>query len=194
MQQASDESLPAGVEQMRRVAFDLGTLNTRVTELERKASNCPFYAAMYVQNSGTPTHTSSGAFQKVGSGGGTTTWVSSYDVSPPGFAAQVDTTTNKRLDVVKTGLYEVQAFVFFTQIASTFAYGAQIVVNGSEIQRDIRAPGATVGAVSHVSVPVYLAQGDYVELFAFQNETANEGYNVSNAYFNRLAISWIGAL
>src|SRR5207253_10047048 len=57
------------------------------------------------RSSGSPTHSSSANWQKVGSGGGTLTWVSAFDRRPDGISAQVDIATNKRIDIRKDGVW-----------------------------------------------------------------------------------------
>lgn len=141
-------------------------------------------------------HTSSGSFQKVPSGGGT--WSSTYDVRPDGASAQTDVTTNKRIDIRRAGLYLVQGNVTFTAIGtSTSVTAGAIYVNGSGVQRATGYAWTTSGARSHyMSGTGGLAVGDYVELFAFQNESASEAYAYDGLstwlHDTYLSVQWLG--
>jgi hypothetical protein len=92
-----------------------------------------YVASMYAANSGSPTQTLNGDYQKLGSGGGTLTWVSEIDKRPAGVSAQVDTATNKRLDVRASGLYDVKWSVIFATFSDGRASGAAIYKNGTQV-------------------------------------------------------------
>lgn len=156
----------------------------------------PLMAAIYLANSGAPTHNSSGAIQHLGAGGGTDTWTSAYDVRPPGLAAQCDTTTGTaKLTCRVAGLYRINGNVYFTSITAAKVIGAYLYVNGADVGM-LRL--RTTGAASAHSVPVngdvVLAAGDYVDLRAYQNDSASEAYETSFQHHNRLSWVYLGAV
>lgn len=172
------------------------SLEQRVAALEQGAASKTrpilYYASMYVANSGAPTHTSSGGWQKVGSGGGTVTWTSEFDVRPAGVSAQVDTATNKRIDIRQSGIYLVSAMVMFSSISDAKTSGVAIRVNGSEYAQGFYGNGKADLAAPHVTIPLSLTSGQYVELFAYQEDSASEAYLVSGTFRNRLSVMYIG--
>lgn len=158
------------------------SLEQRIAALEQGAAAKErpilYYAKMYAANSGSPTYTGvGGAFQKVGSGGGTLTWTSEFDIRPSGVSAQVDTSTNKRLDVRKSGVYLVQATVCFASISSGKSYALNVRQNTTNYALyDERTSGATSTAYLHASELLTLANGDYLELWAATNDSSSEAY------------------
>lgn len=153
----------------------------------------PWSAAMYVANSGSPTHNSAGNAQKVGAGGGTVTWTSSFDVRPNGVSAQVDTATNKRIDIRRTGVYLVEGVITFGAIADAKPYGVSIYQNGAEVGlRDDRTSGVANIATSRCSALVSLTTGDYLELYAYHNDGATEAYSTTYAHYNGLKTTFVG--
>lgn len=157
------------------------TLEQRVAALEQGAAAKErpilYYAKMYAANSGSPTHTNNGGAQKVGSGGGTLTWTSDFDIRPSGVAAQVDTSTNKRLDVRKTGVYLVQGAVYFTSLTDGKTAAVNIYVNGTgNLIFEHKIIGATSDTYVSASRLYKLNSGDYLELYAYQNDSVSEAY------------------
>lgn len=153
----------------------------------------PYYAGMYLDTTGAPTHTSSGNWQKVGDGGGTETWVSLCDVRPTGVSAQVDVATNKRIDIRRGGIYLVSFGVAFASLADGLVVAANLYVNGAS--RIFSQPGRNGGTGFHSADRtslVSLASGDYLELYAFQNDTASEGYYVAGGQVNFIQATYIG--
>lgn len=150
-----------------------------------------YAAGMSVANSGAPTHTSNGGYQKVGSGGGTVTWTSLFDVRPPGVAAQLDLATNKRIDIKYPGIYKLIGRVSILLGTTTSTCNAAVYVNGSNVGTINGKPQAVAGPTNTVEVNgLYpLVPGDYVELFGYQNESASEGYTVSSSFNNFLEIA-----
>jgi len=138
-----------------------------------------YVASMYAANSGSPTHTSASEWQKVGSGGGTLTWTSEIDKRPSGVSAQVDTSTNKRIDIRKTGLYQVSWSVQFSSIKDAKRYASAVYKNGTQATQAIATSGVatTVSAVG--SRVLSLTSGDYLELYAFQSDSSIEAYEVT---------------
>lgn len=148
-------------------------------------------ASMYVDNSGAPTHTSVSAFQKVGGGGGTATYVQSWDVRSDGSAAQVDA-VNKRINISRTGLYSVFYCATFTSLVTDTIYASSAYVNGVQrhsAQSRISLTGATVFPSATI---LSLVAGDYVELWAYQADSASEAYLMNFANYNFLTTSYIG--
>lgn len=152
-----------------------------------------YVAGMYAANSGAPTHTSAGGYQKVGSGGGTLTWTSFFDKRPSGASAQVDTATNKRLDVRATGLYRLHGRVSFNSIAAAKSTGCSIYVDGASIGMVSLSSMGVLGSVIHnASGIVSLTAGQYIELFAYQDDSASEAYIVSSPHFCSLQFEYLG--
>lgn len=151
-----------------------------------------YSAAVYLANSGAPTHTSNAGWQKVADGGGTDTWTSAWDVRPSGVSAQVDTATNKRIDIRKTGLYLVTASVRFSAISADKTVGVGVYVSG--VQTIIEARTTSVAATPNVRVSevMSLSSGGYLELYAYQSDSASEAYDVSLTHNNRLSATYIG--
>jgi hypothetical protein len=167
----------------------------RVAALEQGAGHklAPsiYCASMYLANSGAPTHTSSGNFQKVADGGGTDTWTADYDYRPTDISAQVDTATNKRIDIRRSGLYLVTASIRFSAV-TTGRIGCQVFVSGAATLTDLRTNGAAAGTTASVSQAIKLDSGQYVELYAFQEESASEAYHITSPYGCRLSVTLIG--
>jgi len=214
------EDLPVGVEALRRQAFDLSQLTNRVGAVENAirgrlipprgvqgqsvgfdSSGNPalvypcgaFAASMYLANSGAPTHTSASAWQKVGSGGGTATWVSEFDVRPSGVSAQVDTTTNKRIDIRATGVYLVTASVAFASIAAGALIGVSYGKNNATAPYIAGPMGGTNECAIQITDVVTLTAGDYVQLLAYQTDSASEAYTVAAGRSCRIAVQYIAA-
>lgn len=152
-----------------------------------------YAAGMHLANSGSPTHTSSGSYQKVGSGGGTATWVSDFDKRPSGVSAQVDTATNKRIDIRNTGLYWVAGRVGFNSITAAKTTGVSVHKNGADIGfNNYVSTGATSSLVVNASGILSLTAGDYLELFAIQDDSASEAYITSVPEICSMQISYLG--
>lgn len=154
-----------------------------------------YVAHMYAAASGSPTHTNNGGWQKVGSGGGTLTWTSEFDKRPSGVSAQVDTATNKRIDIRKTGLYRIDGGVYFNTISDGKIVGIQIRKNGSAtpVAQALLNTGVASGDLTpRVSQLVSLASGDYLELWAFQNDSVSEAYVVGTMNNVFLTAEYLG--
>ena len=151
-----------------------------------------YVASMYAANSGSPTHTNNGDWQKVGSGGGTLTWISEIDKRPSGVSAQVDTSTNKRIDIRKTGLYRVNFSVLFSTITSKKLVYASVYKNGTQAAVAISIPGGTDAVQALGTRILSLAAGDYLELWAYQNDSASEAYQVAQSYYVFLQAEYLG--
>jgi len=150
-----------------------------------------FMASMFLANSGAPTHTASGSTQKVGSGGGTSTWTGDYDTRPLGTPAQVDT-TNKRLNVRKAGVYRVTARIQFSSL-TTPPIAVVILVNGVAAGVIYEQAAVATSAPTAIDTQcLVLAAGDYVELGAYQQESASEPYNISARYCNAIQMEYLG--
>lgn len=150
-----------------------------------------YMTKMYIANSGSPTHTSNGGWQKVGGGGGTGTWTAEYDRRPPGVSAQADTSTNKRIDIRKTGVYRISFAASFGLSAGKTMYGA-VYKNGSQLAAAGHGPSSAITAIGALTFDALLTSGDYLELYAFQTESAALAYDTSVASRNFLAIEYLG--
>jgi hypothetical protein len=147
---------------------------------------------MYLANSGAPTHTSSGGWQKVADGGGTDTWTAAFDYRPAGTTAQVDTATNKRIDIQRSGLYLVTASIRFAAITDAKSIGCGVYISGAQGPLDVRTTGVAAVPTARITEAISLTSGQYLELYAFQNDSASEAYQTGLAYDNRLAAVLIG--
>lgn len=151
-----------------------------------------YVASMYAANSGAPTHTVDGGWQKVGSGGGTLTWTSEIDKRPSGVSAQVDTATNKRIDIRATGLYRVEYCVTFNSLAAGSSYGVAAYLNGG---RACSVHG-TVGTTGFIQIPgsriLSLTSGQWLELYAYHDDSASETYWVTESGGCYLQAEYLG--
>jgi hypothetical protein len=164
--------------------------SAETTGLKWKDAPGSYCAAMYVANSGSPTNTSSGSPQKVGSGGGTATYTSEFDERPSGATAQCDT-ANKQLDVQRDGIYQVSATITFSALASGATAGVLVYVNGAVRLRHQMYIGGAGSQYVSVSGLLSLAAGDYIELYATQNDSASEAYVVTSPAYNRISMALI---
>lgn len=174
-----------------------GSLEQRVAALEQGAANrnrpILFYASMYVANSGAPTNTSDGGWQKVGSGGGTATFVAECDVRPHDAAAQVDVAA-KVLTIRQSGMYLVMAKVTFAALTNTSDSRCGVYVNGALIEQEGLTSNDTGGVVARgMASLMELNDGDDLELYGWQDDTASEAYDVSSRQNNRLSVVLVGA-
>lgn len=173
------------------------SLEQRVAALEQVTplvvAGTMYAAAMYAADSGSPTHDSSGAWQKVGAGGGTLTWASAFDTRPAGTSAQIDAATNKRIDIRKDGLYLVTGSIRFDTIADGKIIGTSIYIGGAAGPTQVNpAAGAAGGAPSaRVQDVVSLASGNYLELYAYQDDSGSEAYRTSTQYTIRLSAVYL---
>lgn len=151
-----------------------------------------YIAGIYLANSGTPTHTDSGNAQKVGAGGGTGTYTSEFDVRPSGVSAQSNT-TSKRLDVQATGLYLVQGNASFGAISVDKTLNVGIRKNGTTYiaQTDYKQGVAGSAQMQTLRI-VSLTAGDYLELMAYQDDSASEGYSTALSIYNSLQMMYLG--
>lgn len=151
-----------------------------------------FAASMYAANSGAPTHTNNGGYQKVGSGGGTLTWTSEFDVRPSGYAAQVDTATNKRIDIKYSGLYQISWGGAFTAITDGKIMDWSVYKNGAQLFGMGLTNGVAATPGVKVSRVAALSSGDYLELYAYQNDSASEAYYTPSQYSPYLQVFYLG--
>lgn len=173
------------------------TVEERLARLEQVAGRgenvtTPYYASMYVANSGAPTHTSSGNWQKVGSGGGTATWTAVCDIRPSGVSAQLDLTTNKRIDVRKTGIYRVGWCVSLTAITDGKVNASAVYRSGVEAASASAIVGAAATPVMIGTKMLSLTSGQYLELYAFQQDSASEAYYVALPHYCFVEMEYIG--
>lgn len=156
---------------------------------------CMYCASVYLANSGAPTHTSSGNWQKVSGGGGTDSWTSEYDIRPAGVGAQVTTTTDAaKITIQKAGVYMVTASVAFAAISDAKAVGAGVGKNGSTTPSiaNFHTMGVGTEFDATVSAPMPLVVGDTLELLAWQNDSASEAYTMTlGAGQNRLTATYL---
>jgi hypothetical protein len=167
------------------------TVNS-VRVLSRGPNNV-YAARMYAANSGSPTHNSTGNYQKVGSGGGTLTWTSAFDIRPAGVSAQVDTATNKRLDIRRAGLYRVGIGVGGNPGIDKYL-AAAVYKNGALAEGPFNifpspiSQSLVVGASSIVNLSV----GDYLEPYASQNTGGSMSYFVTGSYATFIEFEYLG--
>jgi hypothetical protein len=138
-----------------------------------------YIASMYLANSGSPTNTGAGAWQAVADGGGTDTWNSYIDKRPSGVSAQVDTATNKRIDIRKTGLYRVNCAVAFTSIADGKLVAVSPGLNGATTLYATAHTGFTNDVTVRYTQILSLTSGDYLKLLALHTDSASEAYNTA---------------
>lgn len=178
----------------QKEAVDLDALMDRKIdfELDQKAdiyhhhnnqytNSARFAAGMYVANSGTPAHTAVSNYQKIATGA---TYTSEFDIRPDGYSAQVDASTNKRIDIRYPGLYLVKAQVAFSGIADAKIVGACVYKNGTRVAEETNSLGVANAFISGVSQIVACNVGDYLELYAYQSDSASEAYLISSSYYN----------
>lgn len=183
---------------MRRLdaqAFDLRKLQNRVARDQRRDRSGQKFAAS-LSLSGTPTHTTSGAFQHMGGGGGTDTWTALYDIRPDGFAAQVDTTADTaHLTIPIAGRFLVLGHVWFSSIAAGSLWSLDVFVDGATAGIRQSVPGLSAGAiggVSGIAVVKTFTAGQQLTPMAFQNDSASEAYDVTNPNNNYIAFEYLG--
>lgn len=140
-------------------------------------------------------HTNSGNFQKVPT---SVAWSADVDTRPNGATAQVDVSTNYRIDIQRGGIYRVSANVTFTAISSTTTLtAAAVYTNGIRRMRAWGAAGTGGGRSHYMSGIGGLPVGAYLELYGYQNESASEayGYNTSNDLHDTyLEAVWLGPI
>ncbi|NOR84755.1 hypothetical protein GQ473_01425, partial [archaeon] len=94
------------------------------------------------------------------------------------YGNNVDTTTNNRIDIPEDGRYIFNFSVGFKNLLTTTSnYTTSLRVNGSNVSNGNRSAGlasTTLNNVSNGSVILDLVKGDYVELYAFQDESSSE--------------------
>lgn len=144
-----------------------------------------------MQNSGAPTNTGAGAWQKVGSGGGTATYVGEYDVRPSGVTGQVDV-SGKALEIRATGVYLITASVAFSALGAATYYGVGVWKEGAQVLQAFDNTGKADAIVVTVTAPVNCTVGDTLELYAITNDSASEAYLVGRTFNNRLAFQYLG--
>lgn len=155
---------------------------------------CPYYAGMYLSAGDAATHSNSGNFQKVGGGADAGTWVALCDIRPSGVSAQVDTATNKRIDIRQTGIYAVTWSVCFAATTTGQLTAGSVYVDGVEAYR-AGAPNAalTGNTLYHRgSVMVSLTSGNYLELFGYQVSGGAKSYGLGSGV-TFLSVQYLGA-
>lgn len=169
---------------------------TQTGGVKWEANGGSYTAALYLANSGAPTHTSNGGWQLVHAGGGTDAWTAEWDKRPSGVAAQVNATAGiATITIQKAGVYRVQSCVTFTSITSGKVVAGGVAINGAgnPAAPDVRHTGATEQITLRTDDLMSLAVSDYLQLMAFQNDSASEAYNVGGGkYSNRLTIEYVG--
>jgi hypothetical protein len=152
-----------------------------------------YAAGIYLANSGSPTHTSSANWQKVGSGGGSATWTAWADLRPSGVSSQVDT-ANGILTIRRSGIYVVIGAASFSSISDAKIVAAGMYLNGSRRLSPTITTGVTSPPRIYFSGMFNFAQGDDIELYAYQNDSASEAYDTVGLDFNFLRMVWIGGI
>jgi hypothetical protein len=116
-------------------------------------------------------HTSVGGFQKV-----------------PIDTKDHDTFSNwnsggQRIDITAPDFYDLNAQIAFDTISPSKRGQVSIYVNGSAVVYGTTVySGGTGPQYSNATITKFLNKGDYVELFAFQDDTASEAYIVGSPY------------
>ena len=96
---------------------------------------------------------------------------------------------NSRFEITESGLYLATGQVAFSDIAVAKFYSVAIYVNGARRVDGMRSSaGLADNAGMPVSDQILLNKGDYVELFAAQNDTSSEAYTVQS-FVNYLSLS-----
>lgn len=149
-----------------------------------------YYVSMYLASSGAPTHSTAGQWKKVADGG-TPAWTVNYDIRPNGVAALADT-TNKRINIPKSGVWFVTASVYFANIAAGKIIALRTTVNGTATgEYDERSVSFAHSPAIRIAVPIVIAAGSYLEMEAYQNDTNGELY-VASIPANKLTAMYIG--
>ncbi len=172
------------------------SLEQRVAALEQGAASKTrpilYYANMHLTSATAANHSVNG-YQKVGAGSVAGTWGSSFDVRPSGVSAQVDTSTNKRITIRKSGIYLVCAGIYFggTAGASTLI-ATDVYVNGAVRAESVT--GASSGGYGSptVSKLIPLNADDYLELYAYRGAAGTSDYAVSLISQNFIEVAYVG--
>lgn len=171
---------------------DLYDVQGRLKRLSSDPINYRYCANIHLTSATVPTHSATG-YQKVGEGGVAGTWGSSFDIRPSGIAAQVDTSTNKRLDIKQSGIYQVNAGIYFgASVTSGVLTACDVYKNGTIIAEDVDE--ATSGGYTSpkVSQILSLVVGDYLELWAYRNSAGSSTYSTSLITQNYLEFFYLG--
>ncbi len=193
MKMRPDNEIALGREDARRLSADIAGLDTRVSRVERSLVN-NFHAKIVMNTVGATHSSGAGTFQKVGAGAVAGAYTALYDVRPNGYDAQADT-TNKMIVIAKAGVYSVKAAVRWSTLGISTLGGVSVYVNGSEkitMYNYVYTAGASSMPIE-VSDDLLLAEGDQLELYAYQGDSASEVYYTAVADFNRLAVKYLGA-
>ena len=87
---------------------------------------------------------------------------------------EFDSTTNYRFTATKAGYYQVNAIINWSTNVDTKRYAAMIYKNGGGVDSAWNhAPGG-LGMCVVVSDIIYLAAGDYLELYTYHDATADQ--------------------
>lgn len=114
-------------------------------------------------------HTSAGGWQKV-----------PIDTTDFDSIAGWDS-VNKRYVIKESGYYDIFGLATLASIADTKFIQAGIYLNGSILDYGTASTNGLAGASGSLAVSMeYLQKDQYVELYAYQNDSASEAYSVSS--------------
>lgn len=175
------------------------TLEQRVAALEQGAAAKErpilYYAGLYLDNAGAPTHNSSGAWQNVADGGGTDAWTAICDIRPSGVSAHLDTDANDgTITVRKSGIYSISYSVGFLSVADQVTIGAGVQINSGDptkLAAVVRTSGSGVARIYRHQFET-LTSGDVLSFSAFQNSGGNLSYSSGSTRDNYMAFAYIG--
>ncbi len=184
----------AGLEHLRRQAAQINDSRSRVSRLETTTRGKRWSAALYLDTAGAPTHTAAG-YQQVGFGGGAGTLTVDYDVSPEDYP-MIPTVANGRIYAPRRGRYLVIGASYFANLALGSLYGTNLRISlggAAAISCAIQFSYSSGSAcLTNASVETIMDEDDYVELWAYQNDTLAELYGAALPYGNRLSLSYVG--
>lgn len=162
-----------------------------IVDLDPDAASLYSYSAkVYLANSGAPTQNSISASQRLGSGGGTATWTTEFDIRPAGVSAQI--TASGGITIRKTGLYFVDGTVTLANVNSGLIAFCSIRKNGTIIKNGWLRPGSAGEVGENMSALVSLTSGEELSLYCYQQESASEAYAVSASYNNAISAKYVG--
>lgn len=175
------------------------TLEQRVAALEQGAAAKErpilYYAGLYLDIAGAPTHNSSGAWQNVADGGGTDAWTAICDIRPSGVSAHLDTDANDgTITIRKTGVYSISYSTGFAYQADQAVIGAGIQINSGDptkLAAATRISGAGICRIYRHQFET-LTSGDVLSLSAFQASGGASAYTSGATRDNYMAIAYIG--
>lgn len=155
----------------------------------------PYYAGLYLDITGSPTHSGSGSWQNVADGGGTDAWTAICDIRPSGVSAHLDLDANDgTITVRKTGVYSISYSIGFTYQADQAVIGAGIQINSGDptkLAAVTRVSGAGICRLYRHQFET-LGSGDVLSLSAFQASGGSSAYTSGNMRDNYMAIMYVG--